>query len=121
MRWEEILNTGCVPSKALIKTAKLVHQIRNSEKYGIKSASYELDFGQVMDRVHSIIAKIAPNDSAERFTGLGVECFKGKLKSLTNMLLRVININNKKYYTRSWCRTSNSPYQRYRKSKISYL
>lgn len=73
----DCLNTGCVPSKAIIKTAKIIHQIRNAQKYGIKSASYELEFKDVMDRVHATIAKIAPNDSVERFTSLGVECING--------------------------------------------
>jgi dihydrolipoamide dehydrogenase len=85
----DCLNTGCVPSKALIKTAKIVQQIRNSEKYGIKNASYELDFEQVMNRVHKIIGKIAPNDSVERFTGLGVECFKGEAEILDKHTVRV--------------------------------
>lgn len=73
----DCLNTGCVPSKALLKTAKVIQQIRNSKKYGIKQAEFKVDFQDVMDRVHNLIARIAPHDSVERFTSLGVDCFKG--------------------------------------------
>jgi len=70
----DCLNTGCVPSKALIKSAKIVHQINNSQKYGIKSASAEFDFADIMQRVQDVIKKIEPHDSVERFTSLGVDC-----------------------------------------------
>src|SRR5436190_14927783 len=62
----DCLNTGCVPSKALIKTAKLLHQIRHSEHYGVKSASAELDFAQAMERVKRVVATVEPHDSVER-------------------------------------------------------
>jgi len=70
----DCLNTGCVPSKALIKSAKVMHQINNSQKYGIKSASAEFDFADIMQRVQDVIKKIEPHDSVERFTSLGVDC-----------------------------------------------
>ncbi len=73
----DCLYTGCVPSKALIKTARMVHQIRQHKTYGIKSASFELDFAEVMERIQSVIKKIEPHDSVERYTGLGVECIQG--------------------------------------------
>jgi len=73
----DCLNTGCVPSKALLKTAKVVQMLRNHQKYGIKSANYEIDLGQVMDRVQDIIRRIEPHDSAERYRELGVEVIQG--------------------------------------------
>lgn len=76
----DCLNTGCVPSKALIRTAKLLNQIQHSEKYGIKSASGEIDFAEVMQRVHGVVEKIEPHDSVERYTQLGVDVIEGSGK-----------------------------------------
>ena len=73
----DCLNFGCVPSKALIRTAKLRHQIQHSANYGLASASTSFSFKEVMARIHKIIAEIAPNDSVERFTGLGVDVLLG--------------------------------------------
>ncbi len=69
----DCLNFGCVPSKALIRTAKLRHQIRHASHYGLGSATSDFDFRQLMARVHKVIADIAPHDSVERYTGLGVD------------------------------------------------
>ncbi len=74
----DCLNYGCVPSKALIKTATLVHQMRHSADYGVARADWTLDFAQVMDRVAKVIADIAPHDSVERYTGLGVDVVQGR-------------------------------------------
>jgi pyruvate/2-oxoglutarate dehydrogenase complex dihydrolipoamide dehydrogenase (E3) component/uncharacterized membrane protein YdjX (TVP38/TMEM64 family) len=79
----DCLNTGCVPSKALIKTAKLLYQAKKSNSYGIKSITTEHDFAQVMERVQRVIQTIEPHDSVERFTGLGVECMQGSAKILS--------------------------------------
>ena len=79
----ECLNTGCVPSKALIKTAKLLSQIRESKKYGIRAATAEIDFSEVMERVQRVIRDIGPHDSAERYGGLGVECIEGEARIVT--------------------------------------
>ena len=76
----DCLNTGCVPSKALIKTARVLSQIKNSSKYGIRSASAEFDFAEVMERVQRVVKEIEPHDSVERYTGLGVECIQGEAK-----------------------------------------
>lgn len=73
----DCLNTGCVPSKALIRAAKYVHQIKQAEKYGMKSASVDFDFADIMKRVHNVIEKIEPHDSVERYTKLGVEVIEG--------------------------------------------
>ncbi|WP_460240912.1 FAD-dependent oxidoreductase [Aurantivibrio infirmus] len=76
----DCLNYGCVPSKALIKSAKLVNQMRNGEKYGIDSAEAKFSFKQVMRRVDDIIKTIEPHDSVERYTGLGVDVVQGYAK-----------------------------------------
>ena len=73
----DCLNYGCVPSKALIKTATLVHQMRHSADYGVAHAEWTLDFAQVMARVARVIEEIAPHDSVARYTGLGVDVVQG--------------------------------------------
>lgn len=73
----DCLNYGCVPSKALIKTATLMQQMRESAKYGIARAEATLDFGDVMDRVAKVVSDIEPHDSVERYTGLGVDVVLG--------------------------------------------
>ncbi len=69
----DCLNFGCVPSKALIRSAKLRHQIEHAEHYGLGLATSDFDFRKLMARIHKVIADIAPHDSVERFTGLGVD------------------------------------------------
>jgi pyruvate/2-oxoglutarate dehydrogenase complex dihydrolipoamide dehydrogenase (E3) component/uncharacterized membrane protein YdjX (TVP38/TMEM64 family) len=73
----DCLNFGCVPSKALIRSAKLVHHIRNANNYGLEPLSPRIDFRKVMARVNDVIARVAPHDSIERYTGLGVEVLSG--------------------------------------------
>lgn len=68
----DCLNTGCVPSKALLAAASRAHAIRTSGKFGVTSAEPQVDFSAVMDHVHGVIGAIAPIDSQERFEGLGV-------------------------------------------------
>jgi pyruvate/2-oxoglutarate dehydrogenase complex dihydrolipoamide dehydrogenase (E3) component len=76
----DCLNTGCVPSKALIKSAKIASHIAHADRYGIKPATPKVDFSEVMARIKSVIVDIEPHDSVERFTGLGVDCVKGYAK-----------------------------------------
>jgi len=73
----DCLNTGCVPSKALIRTARLLAEARDSRRYGIRRMQAEVDFGEVMARVHESIRKIEPHDSPERYRGMGVDVFQG--------------------------------------------
>ncbi|WP_293747333.1 FAD-dependent oxidoreductase [Limnohabitans sp. Rim8] len=73
----DCLNYGCVPSKALIKSAKLAQQMRHASKYGLSDAAPSFSFKAVMQRVHDVIKAIAPHDSIERYTGLGVEVLQG--------------------------------------------
>jgi pyruvate/2-oxoglutarate dehydrogenase complex dihydrolipoamide dehydrogenase (E3) component len=73
----DCLNTGCVPSKALLAAAKRAASMRSSGAFGITAQLVSVDFAKVHEHVHRVIAAIAPNDSAERFTGLGVRVIKG--------------------------------------------
>ncbi len=85
----DCLNTGCVPSKSLIASAKLLHQIRHSTRWGIKKAEAEFDFTDVMARVKSVIAAIEPNDSVERYSGLGVEVIQGEAEVISPTEVKV--------------------------------
>jgi pyruvate/2-oxoglutarate dehydrogenase complex dihydrolipoamide dehydrogenase (E3) component/uncharacterized membrane protein YdjX (TVP38/TMEM64 family) len=73
----DCLNYGCVPSKALIKSAKMAHHIRNGEHYGLNTGTPDFSFRKVMARVHEVIRTVAPHDSVERYTSLGVEVLQG--------------------------------------------
>jgi len=69
----DCLNTGCVPSKALIRSAKMLSYARRANDFGFKKTEIEFDFAEVMERVQHVIKKVEPHDSVERYTGLGVE------------------------------------------------
>lgn len=73
----DCLNTGCVPSKALIRAAKTNHYIHNADQLGIDEAHGVVNFSKVMQRIHKVIDTIEPHDSVERYTKLGVECIQG--------------------------------------------
>ena len=73
----DCLNTGCVPSKALLRSAKLLSHMARSREFGIADATARVDFAQVMDRVQRVVTAIEPHDSPERYTGLGVEVVAG--------------------------------------------
>lgn len=73
----DCLNYGCVPSKALIKSARVAHQIRHADRFGLAAAAPQVPFDKVMARIHRVIAEIAPHDSAERYGDLGVEVLAG--------------------------------------------
>ena len=79
----DCLNTGCVPSKALIRSAKLLSHIRRSPEFGIRKAEADFDFAEVMERVQRVIREVAPHDSVERYTGLGVEVIEGTAKIIS--------------------------------------
>jgi dihydrolipoamide dehydrogenase len=74
----DCLNTGCVPSKALIRTARFIADMKKHEQLGIKSVQYEFDFKEIMARVQRVVNQIAPHDSVDRYTSLGVECLSGE-------------------------------------------
>jgi len=79
----DCLNTGCVPSKALIKSARVLDQIRRARDYGLQQASATFDFAEVMARVQRVVQTVEPHDSVERYTGLGVECLEGAANIVT--------------------------------------
>ncbi len=76
----DCLNTGCVPSKTLIRSAKIAHYLADAHRYGLRDVSGTVDFAAVMQRVRDAIATIAPNDSIERYTSLGVDCITGSAR-----------------------------------------
>ncbi len=76
----DCLNTGCVPSKALIRSAKILAQAKRAQEFGFKSIDVEFDFEEVMQRVQRVVQTIEPHDSVERYTELGVECIQGEAK-----------------------------------------
>jgi pyruvate/2-oxoglutarate dehydrogenase complex dihydrolipoamide dehydrogenase (E3) component len=69
----DCLNTGCVPSKALIRTARLIALGKRASEFGIERIEAEFDFGKIMERVQTVVETVAPHDSVERYTGLGVD------------------------------------------------
>ncbi|MFP5519713.1 MAG: FAD-dependent oxidoreductase [Bdellovibrionia bacterium] len=79
----DCLNTGCVPSKALIRSAKISRYIQRGKEFGIEASSIQTDFPRVMDRIKKVIQEIEPHDSIERYTNLGVECWQGEAKILS--------------------------------------
>jgi len=76
----DCLNTGCVPSKALIKSAKLVATMKHAHAYGLKDTNVEFSFADVMERVQRVVREVEPHDSIERYTSLGVECITGEAR-----------------------------------------
>ncbi|AKH19372.1 pyridine nucleotide-disulfide oxidoreductase [Sedimenticola thiotaurini] len=74
----DCLNTGCVPSKALIRSARFLEQTRRAKDYGFQSAEAAFDFAQVMERVQRVVKEVEPHDSVERYTGLGVDVIQGE-------------------------------------------
>ena len=73
----DCLNTGCVPSKALIRSAKMLAYGRRAKEFGFEQTVTKFDFAAVMERVQSVVKKVEPHDSVERYTGLGVDCLSG--------------------------------------------
>lgn len=85
----DCLNTGCVPSKALIRSAKVLNYIRRAKEFGFSQASAKFNFSDVMGRVQRVINKVEPHDSVERYTELGVECISGAARIITPYEVRV--------------------------------
>ena len=87
----DCLNTGCVPSKALIKSASVAFHDKQAEKYGFDSINSQFQFSKLMARVHRAIAKIEPHDSVERYTDLGVDCRQGEARFLSPWEVEIRN------------------------------
>ena len=95
----DCLNNGCVPSKALIRSAKLLDNIRRGADFGIKKANAEFDFADVMERLQSIIKTIEPHDSVQRYSGLGVEVIEGEAKILSPWEVQVTTASETRIIT----------------------
>jgi len=85
----DCLNTGCVPSKALIRSAKMLSYSKRAKEFGFKSSEIDFDFSDVMDRVQTIVKKIEPHDSMDRYRKLGVDCIEGEAKILSPHTVKV--------------------------------
>ena len=85
----DCLNTGCVPSKALIRSAKFLSEVGRAAEFGIKTASVEFDFAEVMERVQTLVKTVAPHDAIERYTGLGVDVITGAAKIISPWAVEV--------------------------------
>ncbi|MDX1297327.1 MAG: FAD-dependent oxidoreductase [Pseudomonas sp.] len=85
----DCLNTGCVPSKALLRSAKLANELKKGEALGFTGVQGQVDFVAVMERIQRVIADIEPHDSVERYSGLGVDVIQGEAKILTPWTVEV--------------------------------
>jgi pyruvate/2-oxoglutarate dehydrogenase complex dihydrolipoamide dehydrogenase (E3) component/uncharacterized membrane protein YdjX (TVP38/TMEM64 family) len=92
----DCLNTGCVPSKALLRSAKFVAQARKAGDLGIRAASVDFDFADIMERVQRVIRAIEPHDSIARYTGLGVECLQGEAKMVSPWAVEITGRDGRK-------------------------
>ena len=95
----DCLNTGCVPSKALIRAARVASEVRGSARYGIHAGEPRVDFAQVMGHVHHAISEVEPHDSRERYEGLGVEVVAGDACLLDPWRVRVIGEKGERVLT----------------------
>ena len=89
----DCLNYGCVPSKALIKSAKVAHQMRTADAYGLMPAEPQMSFAAIMARVQRVIDAIAPHDSVERYTDLGVEVLQGHARLIDPWTVEITGTN----------------------------
>jgi pyruvate/2-oxoglutarate dehydrogenase complex dihydrolipoamide dehydrogenase (E3) component/uncharacterized membrane protein YdjX (TVP38/TMEM64 family) len=94
----DCLNTGCVPSKALIRSAKMLAYGRRASEFGLDKIETNVDFAAVMERVQRIIRTVEPHDSIERYTGLGVECLTGEARITSPY---TVEVNGRVLTTRS--------------------
>ncbi|WP_339473653.1 FAD-dependent oxidoreductase [Pseudomonas fluorescens] len=94
----DCLNTGCVPSKALIRSAKFAHELKKAENLGFKFVAGEVDFAAVMQRIQHVVSTIEPHDSIDRYTKLGVEVIEGDARITSPW---TVEVNGKTLSTRS--------------------
>lgn len=94
----DCLNNGCVPSKALLRTAKLLSHARRAREFGLRSIRVDFDFVEVMERVQRVIRTVAPHDSVERYTSLGVEVIQGEARITSPF---TVEVNGRTLTTRS--------------------
>lgn len=94
----DCLNTGCVPSKALIRSAKFAHELKKAESLGFRSVTGKVDFAAVMQRIQRVVSEIEPHDSVKRYEGLGVEVIEGEARITSPW---TVEVNGKTLSTRS--------------------
>ena len=94
----DCLNTGCVPSKSLLASAKLISLVKRAKEFGFNQGSVDFDFEKIMARVHDKIKQVEPHDSVERYTQLGVDCIKGRARIVSPF---EVEVNNKIITTRN--------------------
>lgn len=92
----DCLNYGCVPSKALIRSAKMAKQLRQASELGVTQATGHVDFAAVMARIHNVIRRIEPHDSVERYTALGVQVLQGHARIVSPWLVEVTGADGQK-------------------------
>ena len=85
----DCLNTGCVPSKALLRSAKISHYLDRASEFGLSIENKQVDFAKVMERVQSVVKKVEPHDSVERYSSLGVDCIQGEATILDPFRVQV--------------------------------
>jgi len=95
----DCLNTGCVPSKALIRSAKFLSHVKRAKEFGIDNAGADFDFAAVMERVQHVIKTVEPHDSIERYTALGVEVIQGTAKIVSPWEVEVTTAEGAKTLT----------------------
>ena len=95
----DCLNTGCVPSKALIRSAKLASHIARAGEFGLADAQARVDFAQVMERVAQAVRTVEPHDSVERYRALGVDCIAGDARIVTPWTVEVKTPNGPRTLT----------------------
>ena len=94
----DCLNTGCIPSKSLIRTSRLMFDISHASEFGIEIGDKEVNFGKVINRIKKVIKSIEPHDSIERLTSLGVECLSGSARIESPY---IVSVNGKTITTRT--------------------
>ncbi len=95
----DCLNTGCVPSKALIKSAQLLATMKHASDYGFRSAHIDFDFADIMDRVQRVVRAVEPHDSVGRYTALGVECIAGEARITSPWSVDIKTANSRQTLT----------------------
>ena len=85
----DCLNTGCVPSKSLIRSGQIKHYVERASGFGVNAKLNDIDFEKVMNRVHDVIGAIEPHDSVERYTSLGVDCVQGEAEIINPWQVKV--------------------------------
>ena len=95
----DCLNTGCVPSKALIKSSKLLSMLKRSKEFGINEITADFKFAEVMERVQGVVQTVAPHDSVERYTELGVDVIEGEAKIVSPWEVEVTTAEGTKIIT----------------------